>query len=150
MVPDTLTSGTSEPPVSHTRNRARDTRLAVYYDAECGLCRDVARLLGRLDRGRRLHLVDLKRAPLETADSPPLARLRATMHVRDEHGVWATGAAGCIEIAWRIPLLWPIVLVTRPPLVEAVLERGYALVARNRGRLGWLTGASACPTDGQP
>ncbi|MFV2062784.1 MAG: thiol-disulfide oxidoreductase DCC family protein [Chloroflexota bacterium] len=122
-------------------------RLTAYFDAECGPCTDIARWLELLDWRRQLRLVALQDAALGVADAPPVEMLRATMHVRDERGDWTTGAAGCLQIARRIPLLWTIALVGRLPRALPLLEHGYALLARNRHRIGVLVGAAACTAE---
>ena len=118
--------------------------LTVYYDADCGLCNGQARLLERLDWQRRLRLVALQQTALDVADAPPVEQLLTSMHVRDENGAWASGAAASVQIARRIPLLRPVAVAARLPFVVRLLERGYAPLARNRSRLSSLMGMRAC------
>lgn len=40
----------------------RSGRLTVLYDADCGFCQHCARVLYRLDKGRRLRLTPLQLA----------------------------------------------------------------------------------------
>jgi predicted DCC family thiol-disulfide oxidoreductase YuxK len=118
-------------------------QLAVYVDADCGLCSYVATWLGRLDVLGRLHLVPLQEAPAEPG-LPPRHRLLETLHVRDREGRWWTGAAACLRIARRVPALWPLALLGRVPQVERLLERGYARVARDRRRISQRLGLAEC------
>jgi predicted DCC family thiol-disulfide oxidoreductase YuxK len=120
-----------------------DDRLAVYFDRTCGVCTDVARLLLRLDRGRRLRLVPLQRASEDAPDAPAAEALRATLHVRDARGRWDTGAAACIRIAERVTLLRAVALAARLPLVPLALEAAYLTVAANRGAISAVVGALA-------
>jgi predicted DCC family thiol-disulfide oxidoreductase YuxK len=121
--------------------------LLVLYDADCGICTHTARLLRRLDRGRRLDLLPLQ-AVTVPADAPPLAELKAALHVRDAAGRWAIGGAALVQIGRAVPRLRPVVLAAGLPGVRRIVEPAYRLVARNRHRISRRLGLTACRVDG--
>lgn len=120
-----------------------DRRLLVLYDADCGICSRSARLLRRLDRGRRLRLLPLQDAG-EIVDAPPMELLRDAIHVRDRDGQWSIAGAAWIRIAEEVPLLRPLAVVARVSAIRIGIELVYAMVARNRHRLSPLLGDQAC------
>jgi predicted DCC family thiol-disulfide oxidoreductase YuxK len=118
--------------------------LVVLYDRDCGLCTATAARLRRWDRGGRLELLPLQDAA-ETG-RPALAAaardlpLDAALHVVDEStgSAWVGGDA-----ALRIASVLPGGGAVRPFLGVApfrwIVGAGYALIARNRHRIGrWL------------
>jgi len=118
-------------------------RLTVLYDARCRVCTRIAGRLAGLDRGRRLRLVPLQRA---AHDRPEVRRLRAgrdlrrSLHVVDEGGEWAAGGEAVVTILARLPL---VAAMARLPFVAVLIDPAYRLLARQRGRLGWLAGSFA-------
>jgi predicted DCC family thiol-disulfide oxidoreductase YuxK len=121
--------------------------LLVYIDADCGLCACAATWLGRLDVLGRLSLVSVQDTPLRP-DLPTRTRLGETMHVQDATGTWWTGAAACLQIARRVPLLWTIALLGRIPTVAGLIERAYARVARDRRSISLRLGLAECRSGG--
>lgn len=122
------------------RGRAR---LAVFVDADCGLCTQTARVLRRIDGGGRLDLRPLESA-VEVPGSPPLLTLREVLHVRDASGRWWAGGQAVVRLSRELWPLRPIALAARLPGVARLVEPAYGLVARNRHRIsGWL-GLTAC------
>lgn len=109
------------------------TRMTVWYDSGCPLCRREIALMRRLDRQGRIDFVDL-----ETADTCPVDRqaMLARLHA-SEDGQLRTGAAAFAALWRRIPLLRPLGLAARNPLVLAALERAYLGFLRVRP---WLQG----------
>ena len=120
-----------------------DRHLLVLYDADCGICSRSARLLHRLDRGRRLRLVPLQDAH-EIVDAPPMGILLAAIHVRDRDGRWSIAGAAWIRIAEEVTLLRPVAVVARVSAIRIGIELVYALVARNRHRISHILGDQAC------
>jgi predicted DCC family thiol-disulfide oxidoreductase YuxK len=116
--------------------------LTVLYDGDCGVCTHVARGLARLDSRGRLQLVSLQVA--ELPDMPPRDELLGALHALDVGGRWSVGAAAAVEIARRIPLLWPISVAARLPLAMSILDVFYRSVADNRQRLSRLLGLQVC------
>ncbi len=120
--------------------------LTVLYDADCGICTHTARLLRRLDHGRRLDLVALQ-AATDLLEAPPIDALREALHVRDAAGRWTFGGAAFVRIGQELPVLRPVALVAALPGVRRLVEPAYRLVAGNRHRIsGWL-GLKACRVD---
>ena len=110
-----------------------DSRLTVWHDGSCPLCRREIALMRRLDRRGRIAFVD---ASGDTGLSCPLDRadLLARFHAR-ENGALLSGAAAFAAMWRAIPLLRPLGLLARNRLVLAVLERAYRLFLRMRPRL---------------
>jgi predicted DCC family thiol-disulfide oxidoreductase YuxK len=124
------------------------TGLLVLYDRDCGLCAWAARALRRLDVDRRLWLVPLQEAATRCDDVPAEGTLLETMHVRDAAGRWRTGGDAWRRIASEIPVLQPLAVATSVPPLDRLVGPAYALVARNRHRIGRLLGAAACLVPG--
>jgi predicted DCC family thiol-disulfide oxidoreductase YuxK len=86
--------------------------------------------------------------PLQTAegveDAPPVQILLDGMHVRDRHGRWTIAGAAWIKIAEEVPLLRPLVVGSRVPVIRRFVEWTYARVAGNRHRISRLLGDDAC------
>jgi predicted DCC family thiol-disulfide oxidoreductase YuxK len=129
-----------------TWRHSRPGTLTVYFDADCGFCTDCARLLRLLDGGRRLRLIPLQRAQTERPDAPALAALQQSMHVVDSDRWW-TGGRACLEIAARVPALWPLATLRYVPLVPELLDRAYVAIAAKRHSISRLTGSRACRFD---
>jgi predicted DCC family thiol-disulfide oxidoreductase YuxK len=119
-------------------------RLVVLYDRDCGICAATARRLRRWDRRHRLDLVPLQDVDAET--SPIVANavaglpLDAALHVVDERtGRVSTGGASALAILRELPGGGVARLLGRIPPVRWGIDVAYALVARNRRRIGrWL------------
>ena len=116
--------------------------LTVLYDADCGVCSHVARTLVRADTRRLLSVVPLQTA--ELPDMPPRTELLATLHARNANGEWFEGGAASVEIARRIPFLWPLSVYARLPLAMPVLDLMYRTFAGNRHAISRLLGLKAC------
>jgi predicted DCC family thiol-disulfide oxidoreductase YuxK len=90
-----------------------------------------------LDRGRRIAFSDLHRAP---ADALPGARdaMLARLHARED-GELRSGAAAFAAMWRAIPLLRPLGLLARRPVVLRWLDRVYAHFLRLRPSIRrWL------------
>jgi predicted DCC family thiol-disulfide oxidoreductase YuxK len=120
--------------------------LTVLYDSDCGICQATARVLRRLDRGRRLRLVALQDAHVPGV--PTLEQLLESLHAVDEEQRWWVGADAAVQIAQRVPLLRPLALLAELPLAPTLLDAGYRIVARNRHRVSRLLGLDACKVRG--
>ena len=123
-----------------------DRSTLVLYDADCGICSRTARLLTRLDRGRRLQLVPAQ-AGGEIPGAPPLEARLAALQVRDPEGGWISGGAAVLGIADALPVLRPIAFAGRIPGGRRAIECLYALVAANRHRISRALGMPACPRE---
>jgi predicted DCC family thiol-disulfide oxidoreductase YuxK len=121
---------------------ARTNDLTVLYDADCGVCSHVARTLVRADTRHRLGLVALQTAHLP--NMPPRDELMNMLHARDANGRWFKGAEASVEIARRVPLLWPLGVYARLPLAMAVLNLMYRAFADNRHTISKMLGLKVC------
>jgi predicted DCC family thiol-disulfide oxidoreductase YuxK len=126
-----------------------DARLVVLYDADCGFCSWCATALDRLDRRHLLRLLPLQSAATDLDDAPPEHVLLESMHVRDNAGRWERGGAAVLRIAGVVPILRPLAVAGRLPLVRLGVEAWYRAIAHNRHRLGRLLGLDGCTYRGR-
>lgn len=111
------------------------TRVTVWHDGDCPLCRREIALMRRLDRRGRIDFVDATSA----GDCPiDRAALLSRFHAMED-GRLLSGAAAFAAM-WRvIPLLRPIGLLARYRPVLGLLERLYHAFLIHRPRLQrWL------------
>lgn len=107
------------------------TRVTVWYDGGCPLCRREIAAMQRLDRRRRIRFVDVSgdgACPINRRE------LLARFHARED-GRLLSGAAAFAAMWRQIPLLRPLGLLARVPWVLAILERAYVAFLRLRPRL---------------
>lgn len=109
------------------------TKLIVWHDGDCPLCRREIALMRRLDRRGAIEFVD---ATQVSASACPIGRaeLLARFHA-SEDGRLLSGAAAFAAMWRAIPLLRPLGLAARSPTVLAILERIYRAFLRVRPRL---------------
>ena len=108
------------------------SRVTVWHDGGCPLCRREIALMRRLDRRGGIDFVDAAGAeacPLDRAE------LLARFHAREDGGPMLTGAAAFAAMWRAIPLLRPLGLLARHPAVLASMERLYISFLRVRPRL---------------
>lgn len=119
--------------------RRRLTKVAVWYQPDCGFCQRVALLL------RALCLPPIVPVRLASKDAEALRLL--TLHnswvVRDEHGQhrlgWDALAYVLRQAWWSAPLGWVYALI---PAWRPAQEWLYGWIGRQRGRFGpWLVAA---------
>ena len=107
--------------------------VKVWYDGACPLCiREIA-LMRRLDKRGAITFLDVA----EGADpSCPIDRatLLARFHA-EENGAVLSGAAAFASMWRAIPLLRPLGLAARSPLILKVLEAAYVQFLKVRPRL---------------
>ncbi|MCM8557865.1 thiol-disulfide oxidoreductase DCC family protein [Sphingomicrobium sediminis] len=118
------------------------SKLTIWYDGACPLCRREIAFMRRLDRRGRIHFHDIAAdedpsCPVDRADL--LDRFHARENGRLYHGAQAFAAM------WRaIPWLWPFGQLARLPIISHLLELAYRGFLRLRPRLvGWLGGREA-------
>lgn len=109
------------------------TKLIVWHDGECPLCRREIALMRRLDRRGVIEFVDVTRS---SAVACPVDRdeMLARFHA-SEDGQLLSGAAAFAAMWRAIPLLRPLGLAARSPWMLSHLERLYLLFLRFRPRL---------------
>ena len=108
------------------------TKLIVWHDGGCPLCRREIALMRRLDRRGKIDFVDVMQLP---AASCPIdrAEMLARFHA-SENGQLLSGAAAFAAMWRAIPLLRPLGLAARSPWLLATLERLYLHFLRLRPR----------------
>jgi predicted DCC family thiol-disulfide oxidoreductase YuxK len=116
-------------------------RLVVMFDRDCGLCQATARRLRQWDRHGRLELLSLQDAL--SSDRPLVAAtarnrpVLAELHVLDERtGRVDAGGDAALAIAAVLPGGRLVGRFRRVAPVRWIVGAGYALVARNRHRIG--------------
>lgn len=109
------------------------TELIVWHDGECPLCRAEIAALRRLDRRGAIRFVDATQSEL---GSCPVDRgaLLARLHA-SEDGRLLSGAAAFAAMWRAIPVLRPLGLAARSPVVLHVLEAAYLGFLRVRPAL---------------
>ena len=113
------------------QSNTSDSRVEVWFDGSCPLCRREIAFLQRLDRAGNIRFIDLT-----STDTCPLdpAVMLARFHSRED-GVILSGAAAFAAMWRAIPLLRPLGLAARLPGVTALLEWAYVRFLRIRPRL---------------
>lgn len=108
------------------------SRVTVWYDASCPLCRREIALMRRLDWAGRITFVDAS----DPAQACPLdrAEVLARFHARED-GRMLSGAAAFAAMWRAIPLLWPLGTLARLPGAERLLNRAYGRFLAVRPRL---------------
>ncbi len=109
------------------------TKLTVWHDGGCPLCRREIALIRRLDRHGAIDFVDVTRTPVAASPVAP-ADMLARFHA-SEDGRLLSGAAAFAAMWRAIPILRPIGLAARSPWVLATLEQLYVAFLRFRPRL---------------
>ena len=110
--------------------------LTVWHDGACPLCAREIALMRRLDRAGRITFVDA--ADPSMACPLDRAALLARLHAMED-GVMLSGAAAFAAMWRAIPVLRPLGLLARWPLVGRALEAAYRGFLRLRPRLqSWL------------
>jgi predicted DCC family thiol-disulfide oxidoreductase YuxK len=131
------------------RARRAPRRLTVYFDAGCGICFQIARVLARLDRFERLRFVSNADAEgLPAGVTPEL--LASTIVVVDaaDGGRMTTRAAGMATILRALPagFLWSLPL--RLPGLHQLANVAYDAFARRRQTISTALGLAACGVPG--
>jgi predicted DCC family thiol-disulfide oxidoreductase YuxK len=126
----------------------RPRRLAVFFDAGCGVCFQIARVLARLDGLHRLRFVsNADGAAIPRGVTPEL--LASTIVVVDEAtGRQTTRADGMATILRALPLgfLWSLPL--RLPVLRQLANLAYDAFARRRASVSMWLGLAACGLPG--
>lgn len=106
--------------------------VTVWYDGACPLCQREIALMRRLDRAGRIRFVDAASGD----SSCPLDRavLLARFHALED-GRMLSGAAAFAAMWRAIPVLRPLGLVARNPVVARLLERAYLAFLKVRPQL---------------
>lgn len=107
------------------------TRLTVWHDGGCPLCRREIALMRRLDRRGAIQFIDASGDDICPADR---AELLARFHARED-GRMLDGAAAFAAMWRAIPILRPLGLAARNRAILTALEAAYRLFLRARPAL---------------
>jgi predicted DCC family thiol-disulfide oxidoreductase YuxK len=122
-------------------------RLTVYFDAGCGVCFQIARVIARLDVLERIRLVSSAEVPPGTEGLAP-ELLERTIVAVDERGRRTTRADAVAQILRALPLgllgFWPL----RLPGLRGVANLGYDAFAKRRTTVSYWLGLAACGLPG--
>lgn len=114
------------------------SKVEVWFDGDCPLCRREIALMRRLDRRGAIAFVDV--ASGEGACPIDRAELLARFHARED-GRMVSGAEAFAAMWRAIPVLRPLGLMARNRAVLAAMERLYLAFLKVRPRLqGWVKG----------
>jgi predicted DCC family thiol-disulfide oxidoreductase YuxK len=115
----------------------KNTRVTMYFDGACPVCRREVAHYRRIDRQSHIDWIDITRRPEALSELDPEVSYTAAMtrlHVVDRLGTLHTGVAA-FACLWReLPYyrwLAPIVSLT---LLEPLLDKGYDALTRWRLR----------------
>jgi predicted DCC family thiol-disulfide oxidoreductase YuxK len=99
------------------------TKLTVWYDGSCPLCKREISALRKLDTTRAINFIDVTTAG---PGAYPISRdeLRARFNASDD-GVLLSGAAACAAMWRAVPTLRPLGQFARIPPVLGILEGAY-------------------------
>ncbi len=120
------------------------SKLTIYYDGHCGLCKRTINVLLELDWLQRLH----PQNALELTETDPIhayaepSDLVESMHALSQapDAKPRDGYAAYQQIAWRVPLLWPLAAIMWLPPIAMIGRTIYRCVADSR----------ACKVDSSP
>ncbi len=112
------------------------SRVTVWHDGDCPLCRREIALMRRLDRRGAITFVDANGPAACPLDK---AALLARFHAQEDGGPLVSCAAAFAAMWRAIPLLRPLGVIARNPAILSLLERLYLRFLRVRPRLQrWL------------
>ncbi|MGD8860900.1 MAG: DCC1-like thiol-disulfide oxidoreductase family protein [Myxococcales bacterium] len=128
----------------------RKRHLQCFFDEDCGICFQLARVLVRLDVLRRVELIGNheqdRLPPGVTAET-----VEATIVVRDrDSGALYTRSDAIAELCRALPLGTIAWLFLRAPGLRALWLRLYDRVAENRTRISQWFGLAACGLPASP
>ena len=130
--------------------RRRERRLTVYFDAECGVCFQIARVLARMDRLARLRFVSSAEAKKPPAGVTPELMEKTIVVVDDATGRVYTRADGMARIFSRLPVGWLWSWPLRVPGLRQLANLVYDAFARRRTSVSMWLGLAACGVPGAP
>jgi predicted DCC family thiol-disulfide oxidoreductase YuxK len=108
--------------------------IEVFYDGACPLCSREIGFLRRCDTAQRIRFTDIAARDFRASDyGKTQEALMAEIHGRLPNGDWVVG----VEVFRRLYAaigLGPLVWLTKLPVLSAILDKAYAVFARNRIR----------------
>jgi predicted DCC family thiol-disulfide oxidoreductase YuxK len=122
----------------------------VFYDASCGVCFQIIRVLARMDVYRRLTWVSNQDLAALPADVPPDLLERTILVVDPATNKRWTRSDAFAQLFAALPLgrlwAWPLMV----PGLRQLAGAFYDLFARNRTRISMTFGLAACGIPGAP
>jgi predicted DCC family thiol-disulfide oxidoreductase YuxK len=126
----------------------RGRRRVVYYDAGCGVCFQIVRVLARFDVHGRLTWISNQDLAALPADVPPDLLERTMLVVDPERNRRWTRSDAFAQIFAALPLgrlwAWPLLV----PGLRALAGVAYDAFARNRTAISMALGLAACGVPG--
>jgi predicted DCC family thiol-disulfide oxidoreductase YuxK len=119
--------------IAQTRRLVGKGVTKVYYDGLCPLCRETTARLRGLDVFGNLTFIDFREKGA-LADAPKLseAALEQRMHAVGEDGKVLAGYYAVVQVAKRLPALWPLGLLGQLPGASAIGVPLYDRIASRR------------------
>ncbi len=111
---------------------ARADRPALFYDGECGFCRDAVAVLSRWDREGRIELIPFQDAARVAKFGLALPALAAAMHLVLPDGRVVAGADAVPELGRLLPGKRWLTWLFAVPGVRPIARRAYAWIAARR------------------
>jgi predicted DCC family thiol-disulfide oxidoreductase YuxK len=121
---------------------ARKPRLSVYFDADCGICFAIARLLKRLDALGRLRF-----EAGAGDEAPPEVRALADKTIcvtREPNGAIEVESKAVARILRSLPLMAPVGWLLSAPGISWVADRIYEWIAPRRADVSVFFGFASC------
>ena len=113
-------------------NLPMQPQVTVWFDSSCPLCVREIRLFRRLDKRSAIDFVDVLSGLACSLDE---ATLMARFHAQ-EVGCEVVSGAAAFAAMWRaIPMLRPIGLLMRNPIILSIAEIAYIVFLRLRPSL---------------
>jgi predicted DCC family thiol-disulfide oxidoreductase YuxK len=106
--------------------------VVVWFDGSCPLCRREISVMRKLDKLRAITFIDI----ISNEGACPLnpKELLARFHAQ-ENGTMLSGAAAFAAMWRAIPMLRPLGLAARNPMILSSLERLYLVFLKHRPKL---------------
>ena len=111
---------------------ARADRPTLFYDGECGFCRDAVAVLSRWDREGRIELIPFQDAARVARFGLPLPALAAAMHLVLPDSRVVAGADAVPELGRLLPGKRWLTWLFAVPGVRPIARRAYAWIAARR------------------
>jgi len=122
--------------------KRRTQRRVVYYDADCGICFLIARVLARLDLLQRLELRSNQEG-LPEGVAPGREQDTLIVLNRDTGRVYERAAA-VAQTLQGLPMGFLMAWLLRVPGLHLIFGALYDVVAKNRARISAWVGLNAC------
>ena len=112
--------------------------FTLFYDGQCGFCKNSLKYVRRADRAARIEFIDSHERERISREFPELAEAdfdRAMFVITPARRVFR-GFFAFRRLLWILPTYWILIPLSYLPGAGLIGSRVYAWVAENRGRLG--------------